>query len=338
MNMKSVVVVTHGDALRLGPPEAASHRAELWTPPGPERPNGHRLGWTTASAAPPVRPHDEPDPTTSPAQPSARPNTARPSHRPEGTFARQRGDATPGRGSDVPESLVIAIRSTVTFFTMLALTRVLGKRQLAQLNFFDYVFGITVGSIAASLSIEPDLKFVPTWLALLLWTFWGLVTSSLSLYSRRLRKLLDGEPTVVVQNGQILEGALKRLNYNLDDLRMQLRSQGVFSMGEVEFAIVEPGGQLSVLKKSQLLPATPADLNIPTAYKGPATELIVDGHIVHANLEQLGLTEAWLVEQVRGRGHEMADVYYAELDTQGNLYIDLHDDLQHVPQENKVSE
>lgn len=238
----------------------------------------------------------------------------------------------------MPESLVIAIRSTATFFTMLALTRVLGKRQLAQLNFFDYVFGITVGSIAASPSIEPDLKFVPTWLALLLWTFWGLVTSSLSLYSRRLRKLLDGEPTVVVQNGQILEGALKRLNYNLDDLRMQLRSQGVFSMGEVEFAIVEPGGQLSVLKKSQLLPATPADLNIPTAYKGPATELIVDGHIVHANLEQLGLTEAWLVEQVRGRGHEMADVYYAELDTQGNLYIDLHDDLQHVPQENKVSE
>src|SRR5690606_35132866 len=150
------------------------------------------------------------------------------------------------------------------------------------------------------------------------------------------RKLLDGEPTVVVQNGQILEGALKRLNYNLDDLRMQLRSQGVFSMGEVEFAIVEPGGQLSVLKKSQLLPATPADLNIPTSYKGPATELIVDGHIVHANLEQLGLTEAWLVEQVRGRGHEMADVYYAELDTQGNLYIDLHDDLQHVPQENKA--
>src|SRR5690606_13084583 len=82
MNMKSVVVVTHGDALRLGPPEAASHRAELWTPPGPERPNGHRLGWTTASAAPPVRPHDEPGPTTSPAQPSARPNTARPNHRP----------------------------------------------------------------------------------------------------------------------------------------------------------------------------------------------------------------------------------------------------------------
>src|SRR5690606_18030526 len=253
-------------AQSFGPRPARNGRTAIGSGGPPPRPR-RRSGRTTSPTQPPARPN------------TARPNTARPSHRPEGTFARQRGDATPGRGSDGPESFVIAIRSTATFFTMLALTRVLGKRQLAQLNFFNYVFGITVGSIAASLSIEPDLKFVPTWLALLLWTFWGLVTSSLSLYSRRLRKLLNGEPTVVVQNGQILEGALKRLSYNLDDLRMQLRSQGVFSMGEVEFAIVEPGGQLSVLKKSQLLPATPADLNIPTAYKGPATELIVDGHI-----------------------------------------------------------
>src|SRR5690554_218432 len=134
-----------------------------------ERPSArvdHRLGRAAGPAARRARPNHQPGPTIgpaqhSPAQPSARPNTARPntarpSHRPEGTFARQRGDATPGRGSDVPESLVIAIRSTATFFTMLALTRVLGKRQLAQLNFFDYVFGITGGSIAASLSIEPD--------------------------------------------------------------------------------------------------------------------------------------------------------------------------------------
>src|SRR5690606_42125734 len=110
----------------------------------------------------------------------------------------------PARGSDGPERFATATRSTATFSTLLALTRVLGKRQLAQLNFFNYVFGITVGSIAASLSIEPDLKFVPTWLALLLWTFWGLVTSSLSLYSRRLRNLLNGEPTAAVQNGLML--------------------------------------------------------------------------------------------------------------------------------------
>lgn len=238
----------------------------------------------------------------------------------------------------MPEGIIIAIHSTVTFFTLLVLTRILGKRQLAQLNFFDYILGITIGSIASSLSIDPDLKFTPTWIALLLWTFWALVTSSLSLYSRRMRKMLDGEPTVVVQNGQILEGALKRLNYNVDDLRMQLRNKDVFSMAEVEFAIVEPGGQLSVLKKSQLLPATPDDLNIPTEYKGPATELITDGHIVHKNLTQLGLSDEWLREEVRRRGHDVRDVYYAELDTQGNLYVDLHDDLQHVPQEHKMSE
>ena len=239
---------------------------------------------------------------------------------------------------DVSEEIVIVVRSIVTFFTLLILTRILGKRQLAQLNFFDYVLGITIGNIAGSMSIDPDLQFAPSWIGLLLWTFLGLLISTLGLYIRRLRKLFDGEPTVVVQNGQILEGALKRLNYNLDDLRMQLRDKGVFSMAEVEFAIVEPGGQLSVLKKSQLLPVTPADLNIATEYKGPATELITDGRIVHENLKQLQLNTDWLEDAVRQQGHDVLDVYFAELDTQGNLYIDLHDDLQHVPQEQKMSE
>lgn len=238
----------------------------------------------------------------------------------------------------MPEGLIVIIRSTATFFTLFILTRVVGKRQISQLTFFDYVLGITMGSIAASMSIDPALKFTPAWIGLLLWAFWGLVLSSIGLYSRKWRKVIDGEPTVVVQNGQILEANLKQLNYNVDDLLMQLRGQGAFWMGDVEFAILEPDGKLSVLKKSQVQPVTPADLQIPTAYKGLAVELIMDGHIVESNLNQLGLTSAWLHEQVRAHGHDVGDVYYAEIDTQGNLYVDLHDDLDQLPQESDISE
>lgn len=221
---------------------------------------------------------------------------------------------------------------------MLILTRVLGPKQLSQLTFFDYVLGITIGNIAASISIDPDLKFSPSWVGLLVWVFWGLVVSSVGLYSRTLRKVIDGVPAVVVQNGQILEGALKKHNYNVDDLRMQLRNKGAFSLAEVEFAIFEPNGELSVLKKSQMLPVTPADLNISTQYKGPATEVISDGRIIYKNLKQLQLTSQWLRDTVKKQGHEVTHVYYAEIDTQGNLYIDLHDDLDHVGQEMKISE
>lgn len=238
----------------------------------------------------------------------------------------------------MPEGLVIVVRSTATFFSLLILTRVLGKRQISQLTFFDYVLGITIGSIAASMSIDPELKFTPAWVGLLLWGFWGLVLSSISLYSRKWRKVIDGEPTVVIQNGQILEANLKQLNYNVDDLLMQLRGKGAFLLSDVEFAILEPDGKLSVLKKSQAQPVTPADLQIPTAYKGLSVELITDGYIVEDNLSQLGLTSAWLREQVKKQGHDVRDVYYAEIDTQGNLYVDLHDDLDRLPQEADISE
>lgn len=238
----------------------------------------------------------------------------------------------------MPEGLVIVIRSTATFFSILILARVLGKRQISQLTFFDYVLGTTVGSISASISIDPALKFTPGWIGLLIWVFWGLVLSSIGLYNRKWRKVIDGEPTVVVQNGQILEANLKQLNYNVDDLRMQLRDKNVFSLGDVEFAVLEPNGKLSVLKKSQLQPVTPADLQISTVYKGLSVELIMDGQIVHENLRQLGLTTQWLREQVKNQGHAIEEVFYAELDTQGNLYVDLHDDLDLLPQEADISE
>jgi uncharacterized membrane protein YcaP (DUF421 family) len=117
---------------------------------------------------------------------------------------------------------------------------------------------------------------------------------------------------------------MKRLRYHLDDLEMQLRDKGVFDFSEVEFAIVESHGQLSVLKKSQNLPLTPKDMNINTKYKGLSTEIIKDGDILEQNLIQNNLTLDWLMQQLKSRNiDKVSDVFYAELNTAGVLYTSL---------------
>ncbi len=103
-------------------------------------------------------------------------------------------------------------------------------------------------------------------------------TGYLTIKSTPARKLIEGEPLVMVQNGKIYEENMRKIRYNLDDLLMQLREKGVFDLSEVETAVLEPHGQLSVLKKSQQLPVTPKDLNIPTKYKGLSSEIIRDGY------------------------------------------------------------
>lgn len=238
----------------------------------------------------------------------------------------------------MPEPLIVFLRGIFAFFSLLILTQLMGKKQISQLTFFDYITGITIGSIAASLTVDLSTQAIPTWTGLLTWTLGTLVLGIITVHSRNWRMKIVGEPTVVIQNGQILESNLEQLNYSIDDLRAQLRELNAFNIADVEFAVLEPNGKLSVLKKSQLQPLTPADLQIPTDYKGLATELIMDGHIIHANLKQLNLPEQWLREQIEGRNHRIEDVYYAEIDTQGNLYVDLRDDLDGLPEDQDISD
>lgn len=195
------------------------------------------------------------------------------------------------------------------------------------MTFFEYVNGITIGSIAATLSVDTNIRPFALWVGLAVWTAGVFALEKLSLVSWRIGKYLDGEPTILVMNGRIMEKALGRLNLRLYDLLGQLRAQGAFDISEVEFAVMETGGQLSVLKKSQYQPVTPNDMGIPTRYKGLSTELIYDGVIVEANLKQVNLDRQWLMRELGNRGvRDPSQVFLALLDTSGNLYLDLYDD------------
>lgn len=232
----------------------------------------------------------------------------------------------------MPDSLTVLIRATIAFTSMVVFTRLMGKKAISQLTFFHYIVGITIGSIAATLSTDLSLKPFPQWVGLGAWVVLAIVFEFTVLKSRWWAKMLEGESTILIHNGKIMEQNMAANHYQLAELMEQLRGRGVFNPADVEFAILETDGNLTVLKKSQCQPVTPADLHIATTFKGISTELVQEGQIIDQNLKQLNLDEQWLLDELRKKGiADLKQVVYASLDTEGNLYVDKYkDELKQV--------
>lgn len=227
----------------------------------------------------------------------------------------------------MPIILVVVVRSFISFFTLLFFIRLMGKQQVAQLTFFDYVVGITIGSIAGTLSVQVNESTLATLAGMGTWTILAILLAFSGIHSKWIRKVVDGEATVVVENGKILEEKLKQIRIPTDELISELRTKGVFSMADVEFAMFEPGGKISVQKKSLKQPVTPSDMNISTPYDGLPTTLIMDGTVLINALRSLKLSNAWLHHQLGKQNiQDTTEVSLAQLDTKGNLYVDLKGD------------
>ncbi|EGL18149.1 DUF421 domain-containing protein [Paenibacillus sp. HGF7] len=175
----------------------------------------------------------------------------------------------------------ILFRTATSFVALLVLTRLLGKKQVGHLTFFNYVTGITFGSTTAEIIVNRQITLLQGISSLVLWSLLTFIIALTGLRSVRAREILDGQPTILVKKGMIMEKALAKQHLNIDDLIMLLRNKDVFSPEEVEFAILEPDGKLSVLRKEELLPATKKDIKATvTPIQRIPTELIVDGKIV----------------------------------------------------------
>ena len=225
------------------------------------------------------------------------------------------------------EGLVAVVRSIIAFFTLLIIARALGKQQISQLTFFDYVLGITIGSIAATLSVDLSSRAWPHWVGLMVW---GVIVWALqwfTLKSRPAAKYIIGEPTVVIMNGQIMEDAMRSIRYTLADVLEQLRDKGIFDLNQVSFAVVETDGKVSVLLKPEFLPVTPRDLNLTPQNSGLSTELICDGLIVHENLKRANVDQLWLEKELKNKGYQqISEIFLAAIDSSGNLFIDTYKD------------
>ena len=216
------------------------------------------------------------------------------------------------------------IRVTMSFIVLLILARLMGKEQVSQLTFFHYVTGITIGSIAAEIVSQSGGHFLNGLISMIWWALLTYLMSFIALKSQKIRVILDDKPIIVMHGGKLIEESMKKSRLTINDLNMMLREQGIFSIKDVDYAIFETNGKLSVLKKAGQEPATKKDVNASTPQpKYIPTEIISEYKVVKKNLRELGLTEEWLYEQLKKQGFgQVEQVYYAEIQADGSLHVD----------------
>ncbi|MDO9535052.1 MAG: DUF421 domain-containing protein [Bacillota bacterium] len=223
------------------------------------------------------------------------------------------------------ESLTVLqwmLRTAVMFWWLLFMTKLMGQRQIGRLTVFDFIVAFTVGGIAAGVlnntrnGLVGAITTIGTLAAL------DIAVSFLALKNAKIRRILQDEPLVLIQNGRLIEDMMRKARFNLDDLLLELRQNNIANLHDVEFAILESNGKLSVIPKSQARPLQPSDLQIPTNYEGMPTVLIEDGNIIEDNLRRINLDKTWLLDQLRQRNIDNpGSVLVAMLDTLGKLYI-----------------
>ncbi|MCL6633747.1 MAG: DUF421 domain-containing protein [Alicyclobacillus herbarius] len=232
----------------------------------------------------------------------------------------------------MPQVIEVAAQSIVAFIVLFILARLMGKRQIAQLTFFDYVAGITIGNIAASFSLD-DTKVEHAVISLIIWTALTILLAVVQRKWYRVGLLLDGKPIVIIKNGQVQEQNLKKINLSHEEMLLLLREKDIFNLSDVEYAVMENNGRLSVMKKPDLNPLTPRDLGMIKPPEVLPQMVIRNGKVLEKTLHHMGYSKDWLLAEIRKQGaNNFADVAIAQFDSAGNLVVDLYHDAVAQPQ------
>jgi uncharacterized membrane protein YcaP (DUF421 family) len=227
----------------------------------------------------------------------------------------------------VNEGLVVVVRAIISFFSLLIFAKILGKEQISQLTFFDYILGITIGSIASEATVDLSSRIWPHFVGLLSWSALAYLMQYISLKWRYAAKIIEGEPVIVIMNGKIMDNVLRKMKFRVSDVLELLRNQGIFDLNEVDYAILEPNGSLSVLKKPEYLPLTPKDMNIEVKPTGISTEIVYDGKLMEQNLRQMNKDKKWLMNQLKKYGiKDVSEALLVTLNDAGSLYVDKYND------------
>lgn len=230
------------------------------------------------------------------------------------------------------EDLDLVMRTLLMLLFLLLIARILGRRTLSELTFYDFVVSLVIGNIGASVITETQFSMRNGLIVLTVAALWVLTINKLSLQSIQARKLIESEPLMVIHNGKLLEDNLKKRYYNVNDLLEMLREQGIFDPNQIELALIESDGQLSVLKKQPYQTPTAQDFNLANQNRTPTShligkELILNGQIIEQGLIQSGLTAEKLEIQLASMGiTNIANVTLAMLTPEGKLYVDKKQD------------
>lgn len=222
---------------------------------------------------------------------------------------------------NLTELLRVTLRAFMSLFTLFFITKMLGKKQVSEMSLFDYVVGISIGNFAAEMTINLESHVLNGTLAVVLFGLVAYVVSIGTMKSIKMRRYFMGVPTIVIQNGQIVYQNMKKIKYDVNDLLQECRVNGCFDISEIDYAIMETNGKISILFKSDYEKVINKDMKIKKQNKGLCACIIIDGKIMINNLKLINKTKEWLEKELNIKGKKLNDILLATVDNEEKVLI-----------------
>ena len=201
----------------------------------------------------------------------------------------------------------ICFRTILVLVILFFITKMMGKKQISELNFFDYIVGITIGSIAADISLDIEKNMIAGIAALFIYGFISYIISFVSIKSILARRFFIGVPTVLVEKGKIIESGLKKSKIDVNDLLMEARENGYFNLDKIDYALMEVNGNISFLPKEKEKPVTKRDMKIKCSNEGLTVNAIIDSKYMVNNMKAINKDKEWLDHELKVNGYDNYD-------------------------------
>lgn len=215
------------------------------------------------------------------------------------------------------EILDVIVRALLSLVALFFVTKLIGKKQVSQLSLFDYVIGISIGNFAAEMTINLESKEIHGIVAVLVFGLIAYLVSILCMKSIVIRRFFMGTPTVIIEHGKLIEDSFKKVRYDINDLLEECRIHGYYDIADIEYAIVEANGELSILPKNR--PVTVKDLNLNVGKSGLCANVIIDGKIMYNNLNNINKTKKWLIKEMKKNNKDINNIILATVDINENI-------------------
>ncbi|MBE6144803.1 MAG: DUF421 domain-containing protein [Firmicutes bacterium] len=225
-------------------------------------------------------------------------------------------------------------RALISLTALFLVTKLLGKKQVSQLSLFDYVIGISIGNFAAEMTINMDSQYANGLTAIIVFGLIAYLVSYVTMKSMVLRRFFIGTPTILIQNGKLIEKNLKKVKFDINDLLEECRGSGYFDLTQIEYALLEANGKLSILPKGEYSPVTIKDMKLKATKQELVANIIIDSKIMPNNLKNMKKDISWLDKELKIKGYKTLDnILLATLDINDKLTIyerNNHDKVHNV--------
>lgn len=215
----------------------------------------------------------------------------------------------------------VLFTASISFITLFIISKIMGKKQISQLDFVDYVVGISIGSIAAQMTVDNEIPYYHFILAMAVYMILDLMISFLSVKSITLKKLFRGKPDILIEDGKLVYKSLKKNNLDINEFLAMCRKKDYFDINDIAYCIYETNGQISILPKSHATPLISSDMNISKSKPALSTDLIIDGKIIIKALENANKTQKWLIDKLNSKNADLNNVAIATYNKQNDDII-----------------